>query len=161
MATRKTKLATFAAGCFWDVEYRFNQLKGVVSTAVGYIGGHFKNPSYEDVCSDATGHAEAVQLEYDTSKISYKQLLDEFWNMHNPTQWNRQGHDVGFQYRSAIFYHDDEQKKAAIISKEKLEKSGKFKKPIVTEIVPASTFYKAEEYHQKYWLKNKNIVCHV
>ena len=161
MAKNKTQLATFAAGCFWGVEYKFNQTKGVVNTTVGYTGGHFKNPSYEDVCSDETGHAEAVQVEFNPLVVSYEKLLDLFWIIHDPTQWHRQGPDVGSQYLSAIFYHDEQQKKAAISSKEKLEKSKKYSKPIVTEIVPASTFYKAEEYHQKYWLKNKNFVCHV
>ncbi len=159
--TKNLQKATFAAGCFWGIEYKFNRGKGVINTIVGYTGGHFKNPSYEDVCSDKTGHAEAVQVEYDPSKVSYEELLDIFWNIHDPTQWHRQGPDIGSQYRSAIFYHNEEQKKAAIASKEKLEKSGKYKKPIVTEIKPASTFYKAEEYHQKYWLKNKNYVCHI
>ncbi|MBI2653755.1 peptide-methionine (S)-S-oxide reductase MsrA [Candidatus Woesearchaeota archaeon] len=161
MPKTKTQLATFAAGCFWGIEYKFNQVKGVVNTTVGYTGGHFKNPSYKDVCSDETGHAEAVQVEYDPKQVTYEQLLDVFWSLHDPTQLNRQGPDFGSQYRSAVFYHDEEQKKAAIKSKEKLGKSGKYKKPIVTEIVPASTFYKAEEYHQKYWLKNKNYVCHI
>lgn len=161
MPKTKTQLATFAAGCFWGIEYKFNQVKGVINTIVGYTGGHFKNPSYEDVCSDETGHAEAVQVEYNPKQVTYEQLLDVFWSIHDPTQLNRQGPDVGSQYRSAIFYHNEEQKKAAIKSKEKLEKSGKYKKPIVTEIVPASTFYKAEEYHQRYWLKNKNYVCHI
>ena len=161
MAKTKTQLATFAAGCFWGVEYRFNQFKGVVNTTVGYTGGNFKNPSYENVCYDQTGHAEAVQVEYDPSKVSYEKLLDLFWSIHDPTQFHRQGPDVGSQYRSAIFYHNEEQKKAAIKSKEKLEKSGKYKNPIVTEIVSASAFYKAEEYHQRYWEKNKNYVCHI
>jgi len=157
----KTELATFAAGCFWGVEYGFNKTKGVINTAVGYTGGNFKNPTYEDVCSDETGHAEAIQVEYDPAKISYKELLDIFWNLHDPTQWHRQGPDVGSQYRSAIFYHNSEQKKIAAASKEKLEKSGQYKNPIVTEIVPASAFYKAEEHHQKYWEKNKSFVCHI
>ena len=161
MQKNKTQLATFAAGCFWGVEYKFNQIKGVVNTAVGYIGGHFKNPSYEHVCSDETGHAEAVQVEYDPKQVSYEKLLGVFWSVHDPTQWHRQGPDVGSQYRSAIFYHDEKQKAAAISSKEKLEKSGKYKNPIVTEIVPAPKFYKAEEYHQRYWEKNKNFVCHI
>ena len=157
----KNEFATFAAGCFWGVEYRFNQLKGVVNTAVGYTGGHLKNPSYEDVCSDQTGHAEAVQVEFDPSKISYNELLEVFWSLHDPTQHYRQGPDVGSQYRSAVFYHGEEQKKSALKSKEKLEKSKKYNKPIVTEIVPAAVFYPAEDYHQKYWLKNKNFVCHI
>ncbi|MBI2652639.1 peptide-methionine (S)-S-oxide reductase MsrA [Candidatus Woesearchaeota archaeon] len=160
MLKQKTKIATFAAGCFWGVEHAFSKVKGVVNTTAGYTAGHFKNPSYEDVCSDETGHAEAVQVEYDPSIVSYEKLLDVFWSIHDPTQWHRQEPDIGSQYRSAVFYHNEEQKKAAIASKEKLEKSGKYKKPIVTEIAPSSTFYKAEEYHQKYWLKNKNFVCH-
>ena len=140
---KKTEKATFAAGCFWGVEYRFAQLKGVVNTAVGYTGGHTKNPIYHDVCSDTTGHAEAVLVEFDPSKIAYEKLLDEFWNLHDPTQYYRQGPDVGSQYRSAIFYHDEKQKKSALKSKEKLEKSKKYSKPIVTEIVPAKEFYPA------------------
>ncbi len=156
----KTEIATFGAGCFWGVEYKFNKVKGVVNTTVGYIGGHSKNPSYGNVCSDKTGHAEAVQVEYNPKQVSYEQLLDVFWNLHDPTQWHRQGPDIGSQYRSAIFYHNEKQKQAALKSKEKLEKSGKFNKPIVTEIVHASTFYKAEEYHQRYWEKNKNFVCY-
>ena len=157
----KTQLATFAAGCFCGVEYKFNHVKGVVNTTVGYTGGHFRNPSYEEVCSGETGDAEAVEVEYEPSKVSYEKLLDVFWSLHDPTQWHRQGPDAGSQYRSAIFYHDKWQKKAAIASKEKLEKSKKYSKPIVTEIVPASIFYKAEEYHQRYWEKNKNFVCHI
>ena len=154
----KTEKATFAAGCFWGIEYSFNRLKGVVNTTVGYTGGHFKNPSYEDVCSDETGHAEAVLVEFDPSVISYDKLLEVFWRIHDPTQVNRQGPDVGSQYRSVIFYHNEMQKKAALESKKKLEKSGK---KIATEIAPASAFYRAEEYHQKYWLKNRSFVCHV
>ena len=161
MGKNKIETATFAAGCFWGVEYKFAQIKGVVNTTVGYTGGHLKNPSYEDVCSGATGHAEAVKVKFDPNQVSYEKLLEEFWELHDPTQLHRQGPDVGTQYRSAIFYQNEEQKKAAIKSKEKLEKSGKYKKPIVTEIVPASQFYPAEEYHQKYWLKNKNFVCHI
>ena len=158
MAKNKTEKATFAAGCFWGVEYKFNEIKGVVSTTVGYTGGHYENPTYSDVCSHNTGHAEAVQVEYEPSKVSYQKLLDVFWSIHDPTQWHRQGPDVGSQYRSVIFYHDEEQKNAALNSKEGLEKSGKHKKPIVTEIMAASIFYKAEDYHQKYWLKNKGFV---
>lgn len=161
MIKSKTEKATFAAGCFWGVEYKFNKLKGVANTAVGYIGGHFKNPTYEDVCSGETGHAEAVQVEYDPKQIPYEKLLDVFWSVHDSTQWHRQGPDAGSQYRSAIFYHSEKQRKAAIASKEKLEKSGKYKKPILTEIVPASAFYRAEEYHQRYWEKNKSFVCHI
>ncbi len=157
----KTEKATFGAGCFWGVEYKFNKTKGVINTTVGYTGGHTTNPSYEDVCSDQTGHAEAVLVEYDPKQVSYEQLLDVFWSIHDPTQFHRQGPDVGSQYRSVIFYHNEKQKKAALKSKEELEKSGKYKKMIVTEVVPAKEFYLAEEYHQKYWEKNKNFVCHV
>ena len=161
MENKKTQLATFASGCFWGVEAAFRQVKGVLSTTVGYAGGKMKNPTYEDVCTNETGHAEAVQVEFDSSKTSYEKLLDVFWNNHDPTQLNMQGPDVGTQYRSAIFYHNPEQKKAAIASKEKLEKSGKYKKPIVTEIVPAPNFYKAEEYHQKYLEKRGLSTCNI
>lgn len=146
--------ATFGAGCFWHVEDLLSKTNGVKSTAVGYSGGQLPNPSYEEVCTDKTGHAEVVEVEYDPKEISFEDLLDVFWNNHNPTTLNRQGPDVGIQYRSAIFYHNDEQKEVAEKSKEELEKSGKFDKPIVTQIVPASTFYKAEEYHQKYFKKH-------
>lgn len=146
--------ATFGAGCFWHVEDLFRKTKGVTSTQVGYIGGKLANPTYEEVCTDMTGHAEAVQVEYDPSVISYDVLLDLFWNNHDPTSLNRQGPDIGNQYRSAIFVHDEEQKQIAQKSKEKLERSGKFQKPIVTEITPAPEFYKAEEYHQKYFQKH-------
>ena len=155
------QLATFAAGCFWGVEYKFAQLRGIVSTKVGYTGGHYETPTYSDVCSDETGHAEAVQVEFDPRQVSFEKLLDAFWSLHDPTQYHRQGPDVGSQYRSAIFYHSKSQEKAATKSKEKLEKSGRYKKPIVTEIIPAKEFYPAEDYHQKYWLKNKNFVCHI
>lgn len=157
----KTEKATFAAGCFWGVEAAFRQIKGVVRTMVGYTGGKMESPSYEDVCTDETGHAEAVQVEYDPSKVSYEQLLDVFWNNHDPTQLNRQGPDVGTQYRSVIFYRTPEQKKAAIASKEKLEKSGKYKNPIVTEIMPASKFFKAEDYHQQYLEKRGLSTCNI
>jgi peptide-methionine (S)-S-oxide reductase len=146
--------ATFGAGCFWHVEDLLRKTKGVKSTQVGYIGGKLAHPTYEEVCTDMTGHAEAVQVEYDPNEISYDELLKVFWNNHDPTSLNRQGPDVGNQYRSAIFFHDDEQKKIAQKSKEELEKLGKFQKPIVTEIVPAPEFYKAEEYHQKYFQKH-------
>ena len=145
--------ATFAAGCFWHVEALFRQVKGVKDANVGYIGGKLDNPTYQQVCTDTTGHAEAVQVEYDPQTVSYEQLLDVFWNNHNPTTLNRQGPDVGTQYRSAIFYHDSEQEKIAKESKKSLEDSGKFDKPIVTEIVKAPTFYKAEDYHQRYFEK--------
>ena len=146
--------ATFGAGCFWHVEDLLHKTKGVKSTAVGYIGGQLPNPTYEEVCTDKTGHAEAVEVDYDPDKISYKELLDVFWENHNPTTLNRQGPDVGIQYRSAIFYHNEKQKEIAENSKKSLEKSGKYDSPIVTEIVPAPTFYKAEEYHQKYFKKH-------
>ena len=146
--------ATFGAGCFWHVEDLLSKTKGVKSTQVGYTGGQLPNPTYEEVCTDRTGHAEAVEVEYDPDEISYQELLNVFWNNHNPTTLNRQGPDVGIQYRSAIFYHNDEQKEIAEKSKQTLDKSGKFDNPIVTQIVPAPTFYKAEEYHQKYFKKN-------
>lgn len=146
--------ATFGAGCFWHVEDLLNKTKGVKSTAVGYIGGKLQNPTYEEVCTDKTGHAEAVEVEYDPDEISFEDLLNVFWTNHNPTTLNRQGPDVGIQYRSAIFYHDEKQKEIAENSKQFLEKSGKYDDPVVTEIVPAPTFYKAEEYHQKYFKKH-------
>ena len=146
--------ATFGAGCFWHVEDLLDKTKGVKSTVVGYIGGQLPNPTYEEVCTDKTGHAEAVEVEYDPDEISYQELLDVFWNNHNPTTLNRQGPDVGIQYRSAIFYHNEEQKEIAEKSKQFLEQSEKYDRPIVTEIVPAPLFYKAEEYHQKYFKKH-------
>jgi peptide-methionine (S)-S-oxide reductase len=146
--------ATFGAGCFWHVEALFRQVKGVKSTTVGYLGGSLKDPTYEDVCSGQTGHAEVVQVEYDQNMVSYNDLLTVFWNNHDPTTLNRQGPDVGDQYRSAIFFHDTEQEATAKTSKEKLQNSDKFKgRKIVTEIVPASSFYKAEDYHQQYFEK--------
>ena len=146
--------ATFAAGCFWGVESSFLKLKGVVNTAVGYSGGWSKNPTYQNVCTNETGHAESVLVEYDPSQVSYKDLLNVFWSIHDPTTLNRQGPDIGTQYRSVIFYHNQRQKTAALASKEKLEKGGVYPNPIVTEIVPASEFYRAEEYHQKYLEKH-------
>ena len=154
-----TEKATFAAGCFWGVEATFRQVKGVVSTTVGYTGGTLANPSYQDVCTGATGHAEAVLVEYDPDEISYRELLMVFWSCHNPTTLNRQGPDVGTQYRSAIFYHSPEQRDAATASKQELEQSGHYQKPIVTEIVSASAFYKAEEYHQRYLEKRGMAQC--
>ena len=142
--------ATFAAGCFWGIEAAFRKVPGVVSAMVGYTGGLLKNPTYEDVCSERTGHAEAVQVEYDPSKVSYEELLEAFWIIHDPTTPNRQGPDVGSQYRSAIFFHTPEQQAVAIASKEKQARSGRYRNPIVTEITPASEFYRAEEYHQHY-----------
>lgn len=150
--------ATFAAGCFWGVEADFRKVKGVVDTKVGYTGGNFKNPSYKDVCSDKTGHAEAIEITFDTKKVSYSKLLDVFWSIHNPSTLNRQGLDFGSQYRSAIFYHNLKQKELAVKSKEKLEKSGKYKR-IVTQIVKTSKFYPAEDYHQRYLEKRKFAVC--
>lgn len=155
------ELATFAGGCFWQVEETFRTLKGVKSTLVGYTGGHTKDPTYKEVCSDTTGHAEALQIEFDPNEIAYEKLLDIFWSNHNPTTLNRQGPDVGSQYRSAIFYHSEKQKELAEKSKEALEKSGKWSKPIVTEIVPAGQFYEAEEYHQKYLFKRGLEACHI
>lgn len=153
--------ATFGAGCFWGVEESFRQLPGVVETEVGYLGGHTNDPSYKDVCTDETGHAEVVQVTYDPAKISYAQLLDVFWSAHDPTTLNRQGPDVGTQYRSAIFFHSTEQERVARASKEKVQASGKFRRPVVTEITPASTFYRAEEYHQKYLAKRGVSHCHI
>ena len=153
--------ATFAAGCFWGVEATFRQLPGVISTRVGYTGGHFPNPTYKDVCSDHTGHAEAVEVEYDPATLSYEKLLQVFWENHDPTQLNQQGPDWGTQYRSAIFFHSAEQESEAKISKEQLEKSGRFKKPIVTQIVPVMTFYPAEDYHQQYLEKRGLATCHI
>ena len=153
--------ATFAAGCFWGVEASFRQIPGVTSTRVGYTGGDFKNPTYKDVCNDRTGHAEAVEVEYDSERVPYEQLLNVFWENHDPTQLNRQGPDFGSQYRSAIFFHSPEQEQAARESKSKLEKSGQFSRPIVTQIVPAVTFYEAEDYHQQYLEKRGMATCHI
>jgi peptide-methionine (S)-S-oxide reductase len=154
-----TEKAMFGAGCFWGVEETFRNLKGVTSTAVGYAGGTKEDPSYEDVCTDETGHAEVVQLEFDPAQISYDQLLDVFWSNHNPTTMNRQGPDVGTQYRSVIFYYSPEQKAVAEASKQKLEQTGRFKKPIVTRIEPAPKFWRAEEYHQRYLEKRGQSHC--
>ena len=153
--------ATFGAGCFWGVEETFRQIPGVLATAVGYSGGKLANPTYEDVCSDETGHAEVVEVEYDPKVVPFDRLLDVFWASHNPTQLNRQGPDVGTQYRSAIFFHDAEQEKAARASKERLAASGKFARPIVTEISPAQPFWRAEDYHQRYFEKRGGGSCHV
>jgi len=150
-----TDRATFGAGCFWGVEAAFRKIQGVVSTTVGYSGGSSKNPTYKDVCSGRTGHAEVVQVEYDPSKTSYEELLNVFWSVHDPTQLNRQGPDVGTQYRSVIFFYNAEQEAAAKAAKAHLERSGRYRKPIVTEIIPASEFYMAEEYHQQYFEKNR------
>lgn len=153
--------ATFAAGCFWGVEAAFRQVPGVASTCVGYAGGWFENPTYRDVCSDNTGHAEVVQVEYDPSRVSYEELLTVFWENHDPTTLGRQGPDVGTQYRSAIFCHTEEQKAAALASREKFQKSGRYRNPIVTEIKPASEFYRAEEYHQQYLEKRGLSKCRI
>lgn len=151
--------ATFAAGCFWGVEEAFRGLKGVASTRVGYTGGHFEDPTYQDVCSDKTGHAEAVEIVFDPAVISFQALLDVFWNIHDPTTVDRQGPDTGSQYRSVIFYHGPGQQAAALRSKQELEKSGKFRAGIVTAIIEAGTFYPAEEYHQHYLQKNGGAGC--
>lgn len=151
--------ASFAAGCFWGVEAAFREVQGVLSTAVGYEGGTFLNPTYEDVCYRDTGHAETVEVEFDPAQVSFNDLLNVFWDNHDPTTVNRQGPDVGEQYRSVIFYHDEEQKTAALASKEQVEKSGRFRRTIVTQIVPASTFYRAEEYHQRYLEKRGLAHC--
>ena len=160
MKNTESKEGMFGAGCFWGVQYEFDQIKGVIETEVGYAGGHTENPTYKDVCTDKTGHAEAVHLRYDENLVTYNQLLTTFWEMHDPTTMNRQGPDIGSQYRSIIFYYDDEQKAVAEKMKEELNKSGKYSNSIVTEIVPASNFYKAEEYHQKYFEKTGQKVCH-
>ena len=151
--------ATFAAGCFWGVEAAFRRLDGVIDTCVGYTGGTTPDPTYEDVCSGRTGHAEAVRITYDPQRISYEALLDTFWAIHDPTQRDRQGPDVGPQYRSAIFTHDAAQDAAARASKAQQEASGRFARPIVTEIVPAGAFYRAEEYHQRYLEKRGAATC--
>jgi peptide-methionine (S)-S-oxide reductase len=153
--------ATFAAGCFWGVEATFRRLPGVISTRVGYTGGHTVDPTYKEVCADGTGHAEAVEVEYDPAKISYAKLLDVFWENHDPTQLNRQGPDWGTQYRSVIFFHSPEQEAEAKAAKQTLENSGRFRKPIVTQIVPAPTFYQAEDYHQQYLEKRGLATCHI
>jgi peptide-methionine (S)-S-oxide reductase len=147
--------AAFAAGCFWGVEEAFGKVSGVIETKVGYMGGNLENPTYENVCTNTTGHAEVVEIKYDSEKISYDDLLNLFWKIHDPTQVNRQGVDIGSQYRSVIFYHNKEQKELAEKSKKELDESGKYKKPIATEITDAKTFYMAEEYHQKYLQKKR------
>lgn len=152
-------VATFGAGCFWGVEEAFRNLEGVTDTAVGYAGGSVVNPTYQQVCTDRTGHAEVVQVEYDPDRVSYEQLLELFWANHDPTQLNRQGPDVGSQYRTVVFYHTPEQQVAAEASKQQLDASGRFRRPVVTQIVPAETFYRAEEYHQQYLAKRGMRGC--
>ena len=156
-----TELATFGAGCFWGVEVTFRNTPGVRDAIVGYLGGTLANPTYKDVCTGRTGHAEVVQVTYDPAEISYDKLLDVFWENHDPTTMNRQGPDVGTQYRSAIFYHTSEQKRVAEESKASLEESKRFRRPIVTEITAASTFYPAEDYHQRYLEKRGLASCHI
>jgi peptide-methionine (S)-S-oxide reductase len=153
--------ATFGAGCFWGVEAAFRQIKGVKATAVGYMGGKLKDPTYQDVCTDRTGHAEVVQVEYDPSEVSYEELLRVFWDNHDPTTLNRQGPDTGTQYRSVIFYHTPEQEAVAKASKDALAKSGRYKRPIVTEITAAPEFWRAEDYHQQYLEKRGLAHCHL
>lgn len=154
------EIATFAAGCFWGVEAAFQRVPGVLETEVGYSNGHTENPTYRDVCTDETGHAEAVRVTYDPAKISYEQLLDVFWRSHDPTQVNRQGPDFGTQYRTAIFFHTPQQEGIAKKSRAALEASKKLKRPVATEITPAGPFYRAEEYHQKYLQKRGAASCH-
>jgi len=154
-----TQVATFAAGCFWGVEAAFRAIPGVLDVAVGYEGGHTEQPTYRDVCTDRTGHAEVVQVTFDPARVGYERLLEEFWSLHDPTTVNRQGPDVGTQYRSAIFYHSDEQRTQAEAAKAREDGSGRHRRPIATQIVPAQPFYRAEEYHQRYFEKN-GIACH-
>jgi peptide-methionine (S)-S-oxide reductase len=157
----ETQIATFGAGCFWGVEELFRKRDGVIKTEVGYTGGNIDNPTYEQVCADTTGHAEAVQVTYDPEKIKYEDLLKIFWENHDPTQLNRQGPDTGRQYRSAIFFHTPEQKEIAEASLDELKKSRRYEHPIVTEISPASSFWRAEEYHQQYLHKRGEASCHI
>lgn len=157
MANTQRKKATFGAGCFWGVEAAFRKVPGVADTAVGYMGGSLENPTYEDVCTDKTGHAEVVQIEYDPDKAPYEELLKTFWDIHDPTEINQQGPDVGTQYRSVIFYHTEEQRAQAEKSKIELDASGKLKKPVATAIEPASMFWRAEEYHQRYAEKHPGV----
>jgi len=159
--TTKTEKATFGAGCFWQVEERFRELDGVVDTIVGYEGGELENPTYEQVCSGTTGHAEVTQVTFDPDQVSYEELVEKFWAVHDPTTLNRQGWDVGSQYRSAILYHDVKQKEVAEASKEKLQAQDRFKKDIVTEIAAASNFYPAEDYHQQYLQKRGLATCKI
>ncbi len=156
-----TEKATFGAGCFWGVEATFREIDGVIDAAAGYEGGHTESPTYKDVCTDRTGHAEVVEVEYDPAKVSYDKLLDVFWSSHDPTQVNRQGPDTGTQYRTVIFYHTPEQEQIARASKARLEASGRFRRPIATAIERAGTFYRAEEYHQQYLAKRGLRHCQV
>jgi peptide-methionine (S)-S-oxide reductase len=155
------EIATFGAGCFWGIEAAFRRVPGVLDAAVGYSGGRTENPSYQDVCTDTTGHAEVVQVTFDPEKLGYDQLLDAFWTVHDPTQVNRQGPDHGKQYRTAIFFHSPEQEAAAKKSKQALEASGKLRRPIATEITAAGPFWRAEEYHQRYLEKRGAASCHI
>ncbi len=156
-----SEIATFGAGCFWGVEAKFRRVPGVIDVLSGYSGGHTQHPSYREVCTDATGHAEVVQVTFDPAKVSYEQLLDVFWSIHDPTQVNRQGPDFGKQYRTAIFFHSPEQEAAAKKSKQALDASGKFRHPIATEITAAGPFWPAEEYHQRYLEKRGANDCHI
>ena len=153
--------AMFGAGCFWGVEAAFRRIDGVTDAAVGYAGGHRENPSYREVCAGGTGHAEVVEVEYDPGNVSFETLLDAFWHMHDPTQLNRQGPDVGDQYRSVIFFHTSEQQQSALDSMQRLEESGAFRRPIATVIEKAPTFWRAEEYHQRYLEKNSRAACNL
>jgi peptide-methionine (S)-S-oxide reductase len=155
------EIATFGAGCFWGVEAAFRQVPGVLDAVVGYSGGKTENPTYQDVCTDRTGHAEVVQVTFDPALVSYEKLLDAFWKMHDPTQVNRQGPDFGTQYRTAIFFHSPEQEAIAKKAKAALDASGKFRRPIATEITPAGPFYRGEEYHQRYLEKRGAASCHL
>ncbi len=156
-----TRKATFGAGCFWGVEVAFRQVPGVRNAEAGYEGGTLSNPSYKDVCTGRTGHAEVVEVTYDPARVSFDDLVDVFFTSHDPTTLNRQGPDVGTQYRSAIFYHDEEQRRAAEAAKERWNGSGRWRSPVVTEIAPATTFYRAEEYHQRYLEKHGLASCHL
>ena len=159
--TTAAEKATFGAGCFWGVEVRFGQISGVLETAVGYEGGALQNPTYKDVCSDRTGHAEVVEVTFDPAKVAYEDLLEEFFSLHDPTQLDRQGPDWGRQYRSAIFFHSPQQEATAHAVIDRLTTNKRFPKPIVTQVTPAQTFWKAEEYHQKYLEKRGAVSCHI
>jgi len=156
-----TEIATFGAGCFWGVEAAFRRVPGVLDVVSGYSGGQTENPTYKDVCTDRTGHAEVVQVTFDPSKVSYAQLLEVFWRIHDPTQVDRQGPDFGKQYRTAIFFHTPEQQALALKSKQALDASGNLSRPVATEITPAGTFWRAEEYHQRYLEKRGQDSCHI